>query len=296
MGPTCQTLWGISAEASSIRSLERAIGRRFDLVYFFDSVDTGNLPTAEQRQVVASGQTLHINLESRQFAEAGHPVVPWSAVAAGDYDRTIRQAAKGLAQLHEPFFITFDHEADAPTKLKSRGTSAEFVAAWRHVRRVFQAAGAKQAIWTWVVTGFASNFAAARALYPGNDAVDWISWDPYDSRGCQGGQVGSAPAQTFAEVAKPFYDWLATTGAKAGISLEKPYMISETGSAFDPQQPEATAAYYHSIPAGLRQLPRIRAVTIWDQSVGSCDYRIDGTRQLQSALRSTADQLLHPTG
>ena len=294
--PTCQVLWGISAGPASISSLERSIGRRFDLVYFFDAIDSADLPDAAERKVVASGQTLHINLESREFGKAGHPVVPWSSVAAGEFDATLRQAARGLAELRKPFFVTFDHEADAPAKVNSRGTAAQFVAAWRHVRQVFLDAGATQAIWTWVVTGFRANFAAAQALYPGNDAVDWISWDPYDARGCQTGSVGSSPPQTFAEVAKPFYDWLATTGAQAGISLQKPYMISETGSAFDPSRPAATAAYYRSIPAGLRELPRIRAVTIWDQAVGTCDYRVDGVQQLRPALRAAADQLLHASG
>jgi beta-mannanase len=219
--------------------------------------------------------------------------VRWSAVAAGDFDDTLTNAAKGLAALHKPFFITFDHEADNKAKLAARGTPAQFVAAWRHVREVFRKAGATQAIWTWVVTGFAPNYPTVLKLYPGNDAVDWISWDPYDSRGCQNGDVGSDPAQTFAEIARPFYDWLATTGAKAGISLKKPYMISETGSAYDPKDPQATVAFFTSIPAGLRELPRIRAVTLWNQTAGDCNFMVNGVKQLQPALRSTASQLSH---
>ena len=292
-GPTCQVLWGTSAEGSSVSTLERAIGRKFDVVYFFNAIDSGDLPTNDERQVVQNGQTLHINLESREFAKPGHPVVRWSAVAAGDFDATLQSAAKGLAALHKPFFVTFDHEADTKAKVAARGTPAQFVAAWRHVREVFRQAGATQAIWTWVVTGFPSNFATAAKLYPGNDAVDWISWDPYDTRGCQNGDVGSEPAQTFAEIARPFYDWLATTGARAGISLKKPYMISETGSAYDPKDPQASAAFFASIPAGLRELPRIRAVTLWDETAGACDFRVDGIAPLQPALHEAAAQLSH---
>ncbi len=295
-GPTCQVLWGTSFQNGSVGSLESAIGRRFDIVYFFNAIDSGNLPTADERRIVANGQTLHINLESRQFGLPDHPAVRWSAVAAGDYDATLTSSAKGLASLHKPFFITFDHEADGKAKLAARGTPAQFVAAWRHVRKVFRAAGATQAIWTWVVTGYPPNFPTAQQLYPGNDAVDWISWDPYDSRGCQTGDVGSSPPQTFAEIARPFYQWLDTTGARAGISLKKPYMISETGSAYDPNDPQATVAFFRSIPAGLRELPRIRAVTIWDQTAGSCNYRVDGISQLEPALREIASQLGHSRG
>jgi hypothetical protein len=284
-------LWGTSAQGGSVSGLEKTMGRKFDIIYFFDSIDSGDLPTADERAVVKNGQTLHINLESRQFAKPGRPEVRWSAVAAGDFDATLKSAAKGLAALHTPFFITFDHEADGKAKLKARGTPAQFVAAWRHIRQVFRDAGATQAIWTWVVTGYPPNYPTVAKLYPGNDAVDWISWDPYDSRGCENGDVGSDPAQTFAQIASPFYQWLATTGVRNGISLDKPYMISETGSAYDPKQPQATADFYRSIPAGLRALPRIRAVTIWDQDAGDCDYRVDGHSQLAPALRDTAEQL-----
>ncbi len=290
-GPTCRVLWGTSFEGKSLTSLESKIGRKFDVVYFFNAVDSGNLPTDDERQVVQDGQTLHINLESRQFAEAGHPVVRWSAVAAGEFDSTLESAAKGLAALDKPFFITFDHEADQKSKLSARGTPAQFVAAWRHIREVFIKAGANQAIWTWVVTGYPANYSTAAKLYPGNDAVDWISWDPYDSRGCGSGTVGSAPPQTFADIATPFYRWLATSGAQAGISLKKPYMISETGSAYDPKDPQASANFFASIPAGLRELPRIRAVTLWDEKAGACDFRVDGIPHLQTALRDAASQL-----
>jgi hypothetical protein len=291
--PTCRVLWGTSAQGGSVSEVEDTIGRKFDVIYFFDSVDSGDLPSAEEKQVVDDGQTLHINLEAREFAKPGRPQVRWSSVAAGDFDDTLKSAAHGLAALHKPFFITFDHEADNKSKIAARGTPAQFVAAWRHVRDVFRQAGATQAIWTWVVTGYPPNYPTVQKLYPGNDAVDWISWDPYDSRGCQNGDVGSDPPQTFAEIARPFYDWLATTGAKAGISLDKPYMISETGSAYDPHDPQATAAFLASIPAGLRELPRIRAVTLWNQTAGDCNYMVNGVAQLKPALKAAADQLAH---
>jgi hypothetical protein len=196
----------------------------------------------------------------------------------------LRQSAAGLAALKSPVFLTFDHEADVPAKPLARGTTAQFVAAWRHLHRLFAAAGASNVIWAWVVTGYPPNDARAAALYPGNDVVDWISWDPYDQRGCQSGGVGTRPTQTFAQVASPFYRWLETGGVKAGISLNKPYLISETASAYDPKDPGASAAFYRSISAGLKQLPRIRAVTLWDESTGRCNYKILGDAAAESAL------------
>jgi hypothetical protein len=284
--PTCQVIWGTDSQGASAAALERATGRRLDIVYYFEGIDAGALPTAAQRSAAAAGRILHINLESRQFNLGGHPQVRWSAIAGGAFDTQLRQTAAGLAALKTPLFLTFDHEADVPAKPEARGTPAEFVAAWRHLHKLFADAGATDVIWAWVVTGYSPNDGRAAALYPGNDVVDWISWDPYDQRGCNSGGVGSVPAKTFAEVASPFYRWLETDGVKAGISLDKPYLISETGSAYDPRDPGASAAFYRSIPAGLKQLPRIRAVTLWDESTGECDYRVLGDAPAESALSS----------
>jgi hypothetical protein len=290
-GPTCEVLLGTAAGSTPTSTLERSIGRPFDIVYYFHGLDEGRLPTPAEKSAAAGGRILHIDLESRQFLVKGHPEVSWSAVSAGRFDATLRETAAGFATLNRPFFITFDHEADTPLKIGARGTPAQFIAAWRHVRKIFLAADTKKAIWTWVVTGYPANFATAAALYPGNAVVDWISWDPYDQRGCATHGVGTAPAKSFAAVARPFYRWLATDGVKAGISLDKPYMISETGSAYDPGHPDASAAFIRSIPSGLAKLPRIRAVVLWSESAGPCDYRITGVPGLDSALRSTAAAL-----
>jgi hypothetical protein len=285
--PTCGILWGISAQGAqrtSVASLEQATGHRLTIIYYFEGIDTGALPTAQQRSDVASGHTLHINLESRRFAVSGHPQVRWSQITAGNFDAALRKTAAGLAALRVPVFLTFDHEVDVPAKTAARGTPAEYIAAWRHLHQLFATAGASNVLWAWVVTGYGPNNARAASLYPGNDVVDWVSWDPYDQRGCQSGGVGGKKAQTFAQVAKPFYQWLQTDGVRAGISLTKPYLISETGSAFDPRDPGASAAFYASIPAGLRQLPRIRAVTLWDSTTSECNYRIAKVPQSESAL------------
>ncbi len=286
--PTCSVLWGTSANGVPVAQLEQAIGYRLPILYSFHGVDTGPLPTPQESAQARDGHILHIDLESRRFSRPGHPEVRWSAVAAGEFDGALRQTAAGFARLDQPFFITFDHEADTPAKLRARGAPSEFVAAWRHLHALFAEAGVTKAVWAWTVTGYRTNFARAASLYPGDGYVDWVSWDPYDTRGCLAGGVGTEPAQTFEDVARPFYDWLQSDGVKAGISLRKPYLISETGSAYDPQDPGAAAAFYRSIPAGLEQLPGIRAVTVWDERAADCDYRIAGVSQVESALREAA--------
>ena len=275
-------------------AVEGAIGRRVrrHLLLRLHRLRATFRPPTNGRSV-DNGQTLHINLESREFAKPGRPDVRWSAVAAGDFDATLTQRCEGIGRLHKPFFITFDHEADNKAKLAARGTPAQFVAAWRTCAR---SSTSRRHAGDLDVGGDRLSAATTRRCRSSTRAT--TAWTgspgiPTTRAAARTATSAAIPRRRSLTSPRPFYDWLATTGAKAGISLKKPYMISETGSAYDPKDPQATAAFYASIPAGLKRLPRIRAVTLWPQSAGDCNYQISGIPQLQPALRAAAQQLQH---
>lgn len=271
--PSCGTLLGVSVgpeTRTDLAGLEAAIGRRFDLAYEFNGLDLP-LPTAEQRDHVAAGRILHLDLEAKEFALPDHPEIPWRDIVAGRWDTALRGHAAGLRDLGVPVMVTFDHEVDSPDKVGVRGTPGEFVAAWRHVHDVFGAAGATNVVWVWVVTGSPRNWPAVPSLYPGDRYVDWVSWDPYNASGCRSGQVRPGQWRSFAETVSPFYDWLATSRLGAG----KPLMLSEFGTVADPTDPDAARRWYAEIPAALRRFPRIRAIQLWNSVKGACDYRIE---------------------
>ena len=282
--PSCGALWGYSAVNSGpadLRRVEQDMGRRFDFVYRFHDINDG-VPDSEERSLAESGTILHLALDPRDHAnkQAG---ITWSDVASGRYDQTLRQQAAGVAALRTPVFLTFDHEVDQPAKAAS-GTAADFVAAWRHVHDLFLAAGASNAVWVWVVLGWEETFARAGELWPGNDVVDWISWDVYNAAGCRAGMVDLGKRQTFAEGLLPFFRWLHTNGTRYGIDTRKPLMISEAGSI--QADPTGSARWYEEIPAVLREHPQIKAVTLWSGvGNGVCDYVFTNDATLSSAVR-----------
>lgn len=283
--PTCGAWWGVSPGSSSLSGLEGQVGRRFDIVYEWSGIDQ-RLPTHRQEENARGGRYLHINIESRRFTEPGHSVVDWSDVASGRFDNALRTQADGLRRLGEPVFVTFDHEADRPDKVGVRGGAADFIAAWRHIVNIYRARGATNVIWVWVVTGWEDNFGRAAKVYPGDDYVDWISWEGYNAAGCREGSVDTARYQSFAEAIEPFHSWLRTEGRHHGIDPSKPYMISEMGSVLFRDDPSLTARWYDELVSQAKRFPGVRAVKLWNSATSrACDYRVGVYDQVVDAYR-----------
>jgi hypothetical protein len=294
MAPTCGALWGIATERpdnATLAAAEKAAGRRYDIVYRFHDIDD-EIPTAEEKQLVADGRLLHVSVDARLF---DGDRVSWADVADGRYDADLVRQARGLAQLDTPLFMTFEHEADQQAKT-DQGSGADFIAAWRHVHAIYDREGATNAIWVWVMMGTPVAIPRAARMWPGNDVVDWISWDVYNPSGCRNGAIDPEREVSFEQAARPFYDWVMHQGPDVGIDTGKPMMISETGTVIYPGQPERAAAWYAAIPGALERLKGIKAVTLWDHTgQGSCDYRFSQQPTVQKAVTKVGKRaLLNP--
>lgn len=290
--PTCGALLGVTAAAPDMASLEdseRLAGRGFDLVYTFHDLNDV-VPTPYERAVVASGRLLHIDIDARDFGSASSAVT-WQGIADGDFDAELTAQARGIASLGVPVFVTFDHEPNNPARA-AMGSPADYVAAWRHVHDLFAGAGADNAVWVWVVMSWPPSLATVPAMWPGNDYVDWISWDAYNDSGCRDGVVEPGRSRSFAEVALPFASWLEEHGPAAGIDVDKPEMISETGTPSMPGDPAAQAAWFEGMGRAVAQEPRIKAVAIWDHASTSagCNFRF-GREGVLSGIPWTSPSL-----
>jgi len=288
--PSCGALLGVSVDpagGADVTTLERTMKRKFDLVYEFHGIDKP-LPARDEAEMVAGGRILHVNIEAKEFDKPDKPEVSWARITAGEFDAALREQATGLGALKSPVMVTFDHEVDSAKRVGKRGTAAEFVAAWRHIHKVYADAGARNIVWVWVVTGFEKNLATVPSVYPGNEYVDWLSWDPYNFAGCQSGTIKPKQWKSFAETVQPFYDWLQNEGARAGIDKNKPYLLSEFGTVADPDDPSAAARWYAEIPAALEKFPQIKALQLWNSKVEDCDYRIELRPETLAAFAAVA--------
>lgn len=270
--PRCGVLWGDSPGIDPLHVLEARLGRRFDLVHFWHGVDQTKVPSREAKRLAAQGRVLHINIASRPFSGSGSS--RWSDIAAGRWDATLTAQARGVAALGEPVFLTFDHEPDTKAKAATRGTPADFARAWRRVHDIYERNGATNAVWVWVLTGYSGNFPRAAGFYPGNGYVDWIGWENYLGTLCDGRVWENRRFRSFEDTFKPFYDWLKTDGAKAGIDPRKPYMLNGMASVRF-ADPALSVRWYEQIPGTLKRYPQIKAVQLWQPPRGmACPYRL----------------------
>jgi mannan endo-1,4-beta-mannosidase len=80
-----------------------------------------------------------------------------------------------------PVILSFGHEMNGNWYSWGYGhtSPATFVAAWRHVVRVFRAAGAANVTWLWAVNSIEGASSSLSQWWPGAAWVDWTGIDGY---------------------------------------------------------------------------------------------------------------------
>jgi len=274
--------WGIYAPASAaigwnydtaLTTLESDVGRHFDIVHRYHDMSNagsnGAFPDSYEQAEAASGHFLFFAWESRTYATGID--YTWPQITSGALDAVIDATIARIKALPYQVFIDFDHEPEADT---ADGSDADFVAAYRYIVTRFRAEGATNALWIWTVEGWSGAYSRYLGLYPGDDVVDWIAYDPYNWNGWG----GHGAWNSFSGVVQPFYSWLAANSAPGHAFSSKPYMLAEYGSADNLADPLAREAWYDAIPAALKTMPNLKAVVYFDSSVDA-DWRFETTPQ-----------------
>jgi hypothetical protein len=270
--PSCGVWWGASPDGDDVKALEAAADRKMDIVYTWRGIDQPDVPGDRELRMIAEGRFVHTNIEARGFTQPGRPNLAYRDIIAGRFDSSLRSQARTIAELDVPYFVTFDHEADGKARYNNRGTPEEFVSSWRHIVDLYRSEGADNVIWVWNVTGWPGNLDRLPGLWPGNDYVDWISWEAYNMTGCEK-MNNWDHVDSFEDALAPTYEWIQQEGPKHGIDPGKPVMIGEMGTT--DIGPSATTKWYTDVPDVLRRYERVRAVKLWDSQVGDdCDFRI----------------------
>ncbi|GGL56991.1 glycoside hydrolase family 26 protein [Planomonospora parontospora] len=292
--PSCGVWWGVYSIrgadlTSSVTDLEQRTGRAFDIVLryhdFSGRPGPGVFPDESELELGAS-RMLFFAWESRLFSEKTE--LRWSDIAAGRHDDVIRAAADRIRDYGKKVFISFDPEMDRRTTGQDieKGTPAEYVEAARHVHRLFAEAGAANTVWVWTVTGYLGegNDERMAAMYPGDEYVDWVAYDPYNFYGCKG-----SAWETFEQSISGTYRWLTDNGLG-----HKPFMLPEYGTQYDPADPARSTQWYTDIPATLQRYPNIKGMIRWDSDFG-CGLRLDnGPGMVDSFAEAGRHPLLDP--
>jgi hypothetical protein len=107
--------------------------------------------------------------------------VTLASIAAGRSDAYLRSYADAVVAFGHPVILSFGHEMNGTWSPwgDGRASPATFVAAWRHVVRVFRAAGAANVTWLWTVNAIKGVSSSPRQWWPGAAWVNWTGIDGY---------------------------------------------------------------------------------------------------------------------
>lgn len=246
------------ADMKRIRTFAKEIDKKPNLVAVFESFDD-EFAASEVRKLHEYGALTIIRWEPYD--------VPLKDIAAGKHDEYVIRFAQAVRELNLPIALTFAHEMNG--HWYSWGTktnkAAHFVAAWRHLHRIFEQQGATNVIWTW--TPNVINYLRSvklKPLYPGDAYVDWVGIDGYYTVHGQ----------------KTFADLFGPTMREIRTFTKRPMLIVETGAEPAANRPEQIENLLTTVAASKDLI----GVTYFDIN-GSGQWNIDRDR---AALRAFA--------
>ena len=145
-------------------------------------------------------------------------------------------------------FLTFNHEPNV-RGAAGRGTSADFIAAWRRFVDIFRQERVTNVNWVWNVTAISfklpgSDFRAAAHWYPGDTYVDSVGADGFNWYGC--GPQARTGGRNWRDLAR-----IASDALQFARAHRKPLLLPEFGSAPDPQNPNRKAQWISTAHAWL---------------------------------------------
>jgi Glycosyl hydrolase family 26 len=271
------------AGVGAIDSLAAAIGRPVDLVLWYQQWGGGNsaFEPAWIQAVTASGRTPLITWEPWAPGSAEQPEYRLRRIASGTFDSYIRSWATGLKALGTTVYLRPMHEMNGNwypwAGTVNRNSPARYVAAWRHMWRIFDEVGAHNVRWVW--SPLAEDVPATRAnrferYYPGSRYVDVLALDGYNW-GSDYPQYGGW--RSFATIFGRAFGRISKLGPQ-------PIWIGETASA-----PEGgdKAQWIRDMLAWVSARPRIAAL-VWFNVVKERDWRATEPADAAGAFSTSA--------
>jgi hypothetical protein len=256
--PTCGAWLGNTYYNST--TVEGRTGRQLDFLHFYNGTQT-NL-TSTELSLIATGQKLLINFI---------PATNWSwavGVARGgraSVDLGMTNFARSVASIkpakvmltilgEQERYVTGGGGNEA-----GAGTTNQFVEMWQNVWNTFQAEGATNVIWFWDVEGSWLD-SLYGGLWPGNNYVDWVMWDPYQDS-----------SQAYTNKLMGIYNWFLAHSTAACDWADKPWGLAEWGIGLNtnwiPTAADQTAAFNQMNAAvNNNQFPKLKLLAYFDET------------------------------
>ncbi len=137
------------------------------------------------------------------------------------------------------------------------GSTADYVNMWHNVRQRFDALGVSNVVWVMNYTGYLTGQCLTKDLWPGNDFVDWVMWDPYPKNNSWTATVNS------------FYNYLTANSDADHDFLSKPWGLAEFGYVGSSQNAAYTMYDDAARAIANNTHPKLKAYVVWDNYTSS---------------------------
>jgi hypothetical protein len=241
------------------------------------------LPWRESNMTVAAESSALVHYSQWARGRGAIPMVDLyppagvtlAQIAAGDEDDALNTYAKGLAGWNHTFLLRLFPEMNGSWEPYSPGyngnTTAQFIAAWRHVYTLFHHDGANNVQFIWNPDKLLTHQPVSLAnLWPGSQYVDWVGLDVY-MNGATVKTVTSARAATLPSV------------QKIRRFTKKPLIIPELGVS-------NTGRKAHWIENSVRGLASLgtKAIVWFNEALTkNTNWRFDSSSSALAAARRT---------
>jgi hypothetical protein len=269
------TLFGGNEALSKVQG---QLGRKLAIVRSYHRFGD-SFPSRADRRLLGGGSTLLVSLDT--LPRHGPT---YNSIASGQHDAYflsfLRSVNNAAIQYHlGSIYMSFEHEVNFPNHHQGLGTPAEFVQAWDHIHQLavsahldWQQGGRLH--WVLILSHHSYSVPApafagppASSFWPGNNEVDIVGADGYDSFGCNIASWHNAttPSKVFGPVVK----WASAHG-------NLPVFVAEWGVAN--KLTGAQLTYVHQMDSLVSNTPEIAAALYWDSPGIGCSYSLSGSR------------------
>ncbi|HWE10836.1 MAG TPA: glycosyl hydrolase [Solirubrobacteraceae bacterium] len=277
-GPLAQNWWRPwkQADLSTVRTFESEAGKPAAIVMWYADWQHNGLPLVSQLNDIARrGSVPEITWEPWDASKglySSQPRYRLSNIIAGKFDAYIAAWARTLATWKRPVYLRFAQESDGnwfPWADYANGNQpGEFIAAWQHVHRIFEQAGAVNVKWVW------SPAFASTEVFPGTGYVNVVATT------CQNGgrKLFARGWQSFAQGCGK------TIGRLHALAPGLPIQLAETSSA---ETGGSKAQWIEQMFAYLAVHPEVTSA-IWFNLVKETNWRIDSSPSAERAFAAGA--------
>lgn len=237
-----------------------SLNKKYDFIHYYQSGSGTNFSPTEISYLDRPNTYLYVNYKPTDSWAAGggsNAQVNANIDALADTFNQHRDKKIILAIYHEPEDNVSPGTINCPRLKGNSGSPAQYVQMWHNVRARFDAKGVTNAVWSMNYMGFAGWNCVQNALWPGNNYVDWVMWDPYSKGG------------NFANSVNSFYSWLTSNSNAAHDYTSKPWGLGEYGSN---GLPANVYNYYSGAATAIGsnwnqdQFPRLKLFNVFDTS------------------------------